>query len=146
MPPVSIRLQRVNWDVVGVGASTLCVIHCLLLPVVLAFAPTLAHFVPGNEAVHLSLAYLLTGVGILAFRAGYRVHREKFVLVLLMVGIAAVTVGAYAGSLLPSHSWEVAITFTGSAFLIVAHRLNRTLCQSCKTCVETGHKHKSFIS
>lgn len=44
MPPVSIRLQRVNWDAGGVGTSTLGVIHCLLLPVVLAFAPTLAHF------------------------------------------------------------------------------------------------------
>jgi len=95
MPPVSIRLQRVNWDAVGVGASTLCVIHCLLLPVVLAFAPTLAHFLPGNEAVRRSLAYLLTGVGILAFRAGYRVHRKKFVLVLLMAGIAAVIVGSH---------------------------------------------------
>jgi peptidoglycan/LPS O-acetylase OafA/YrhL len=145
MPSVSIRLQRVNWDAVGVGASTLCVIHCLLLPVVLAFALTLAHFLPGSEAVHRTLAYLLAGVGLLAFRAGYRVHRKKYVLALLMVGIAAVTVGAYADPLLPSHSWEVAITFMGSAFLIVAHRLNRTLCQSCKTCVETGHKHTELI-
>ena len=141
MPPVSIRLQGVNWDAVGVGTSTLCVIHCLLLPLALAFAPTLAHFLPGSEAVHRSLAYLLAGVGLLAFRAGYRVHRKKYVLALLLVGIAAVTVGAYADSLLPSHAWEVAITFTGSAFLIVAHRLNRTLCQSCKTCVETGERH-----
>jgi hypothetical protein len=50
---------------------------------------------PGNEAVRRSLAYLLTGVGILAFRAGYRVHRKKFVLVLLMAGIAAVTLGSH---------------------------------------------------
>lgn len=34
-------------------------VHCLLLPFVLAFAPTpaMAHFLPANETVHRSLAY-----------------------------------------------------------------------------------------
>jgi uncharacterized membrane protein YfcA len=125
---------KVSWDVVGIGASTLCVVHCVLLPIALAFSPTLAHILPGNETVHRTLAYLLAGVGLIAFWTGYKIHRRKLVLLLLAVGILGVTVGAYAGFLLPSHLWEVLITLSGSSFLIVAHSLNRTLCRSCRAC------------
>jgi len=127
-------LSKVNWDVIGMSASTLCVIHCVLLPFVLAFAPTLAHFVPGTEVVHRTLAYLLAAVGLIAFWAGYKVHRRRVVLLLLAIGILAITVGAYADSLLPNHTREVLITVAGSLFLIVAHSLNRTLCRSCRVC------------
>ena len=137
MPSVSNSLPKANWDAIGIGASTLCAIHCLALPFVLAFAPALAHFVPGNEVVHRTLACLLAAVGLIAFCAGYRIHRRKVVLLLLMVGIMCVTAGAYADSLLPTHAWEVFITVLGSSFLISAHYLNRTLCRSCRVCAES---------
>ena len=130
---------KVNWDVVGISASTLCVVHCVLLPMALAFSPTLAHILPGNEDVHRTLAYLLAGVGLIAFWTGYKIHRRKLVLLLLIIGVLGVTVGAYAGSLLPSHFWEILVTFVGSSFLIVAHCLNRTLCRSCRTCAEKNN-------
>jgi MerC mercury resistance protein len=142
MSSVPNSLPRVNWDAIGVGASTLCAIHCLLLPIVLAFAPTLAHFVPGTEVVHRALAFLLAAVGLIAFWAGYKVHRRKIVLLLLSVGIMGVTVGAYAGFLLPTHAWEVVITFFGSSFLIAAHCLNRTLCRSCRVCADQTDAHQ----
>jgi hypothetical protein len=50
MSSVPKSLSKVNWDNIGIAASTLCAIHCLLLPIVLAFAPTLAHFLPGLSA------------------------------------------------------------------------------------------------
>jgi uncharacterized membrane protein YfcA len=140
MSSASNGLQRVTWDTIGIGASTLCAIHCALLPFVLAFAPTVAHFLPGDEVVHRTLACLLAAVGLIAFRAGYKVHRRKIVLVLLATGIAGVTVGAYVGFLLPSHLWEVGITLVGGGFLILAHTLNRTLCRSCKICAENRSK------
>jgi uncharacterized membrane protein YfcA len=140
MSSASNGLQRVTWDAIGIGASTLCAIHCLLLPFVLAFAPTVAHFLPGDEVVHRTLACLLAAVGLIAFRSGYRIHRRKIVLVLLAAGIAGVTAGAYAGFLLPSHLWEIGITLFGGAFLISAHLLNRTLCRSCKVCAEKASK------
>ena len=109
---------RVTWDAIGIGASTLCAIHCLLLPFVLAFAPAVAHFLPGDEVVHRTLACLLAAIGLVAFRTGYKLHRKKIVIVLLAAGIAGVTVGAYAGELLPSHCWEVVVTLLGGAFLV----------------------------
>lgn len=77
MSSVPNGLLKLNWDTIGIAMSTLCVIHCMLLPVVLAFAPTLAHFLPGSETIHRALAYLLAVVGLVAFWAGYKIHRRK---------------------------------------------------------------------
>ena len=131
------RAVALNWDAIGIGASTLCMVHCLLTPLLLAFAPACAHFLPGSETVHRTLAYLLMALGLLAFRAGYRIHHKKSILTLLAAGMAGVTVGAYAN--LPSHGWEVGITFLGGSLLILAHYCNRRLChlircQDCHTC------------
>jgi MerC mercury resistance protein len=150
MSSVPNSLSRINWDIVGIGASTLCAIHCVLLPIILAFSPTLVHFIPGGEAVHRALAYLLAAVGLIAFWTGYKIHRQKLILLLLSIGILGVTVGAYADSLLPSHRWEVLITLVGSSFLLVAHWLNRTLCRSCRTCAgreatSGGHNLESKV-
>jgi MerC mercury resistance protein len=136
MSSVPNSLSRVNWDNLGIATSTLCAVHCVLLPIALAFAPTLAHFLPGSEAIHRTLAYLLAGVGLVAFWGGYKIHRRKLVLLLLSIGILGVTVGAYADFLLPTHTWEVVVTVAGSSFLIVAHYLNRTLCRSCRVCAD----------
>jgi MerC mercury resistance protein len=133
---ISTSFSRVNWDAVGVITSSVCVIHCVLFPIVLAFAPTLAHFLPGSETIHRTLAYILAAVGLVAFWAGYKVHRRKLVLLLLAIGILGVTVGAYADFLLRTHIWEVMVTMAGSFFLIAAHSLNRTLCRSCRICAD----------
>jgi hypothetical protein len=70
MPSVPNSFPQVTWDAIGIGASLLCAVHCLLLPFMLAFAPALAHFLPGDEAVHRTLACSLAAVGLVAFRAG----------------------------------------------------------------------------
>jgi hypothetical protein len=36
-------------DRIGVWTSTLCVIHCLLIPVVLSLSAVSAHFLPSEE-------------------------------------------------------------------------------------------------
>jgi len=45
-----------------------------------------------------------TGDWIGCFLGWYKVHKRKVVLLLLVIGISGVTVGAYAESLLPTHT------------------------------------------
>ena len=52
MNTTEIRQTRQRWDGIGVGASTLCLIHWVLTPVALSFAPALSQFVPGDKQVH----------------------------------------------------------------------------------------------
>ena len=119
-------------DSVGIWASTLCLIHCLLTPVVLSLSAVSAHFLPSEERTHRVLAVAIAMLGTIALVKGYRSHRKARVPLLMAAGLALIFGGAWWGDRLPSHAVEVGITFIGSGFMIAAHRLNHTFCRNCR--------------
>ena len=118
-------------DRLGICASSLCVVHCLLTPVLLSFSAVLAHMLPSEERAHRSLALLGAMLGAIALLRGFRAHRRVLVLLLMCAGLGAIGGTAWWGDCLPSHAIEVGITAVGSALMIVAHRLNHTFCKAC---------------
>lgn len=119
-------------DRLGIWASALCVVHCLLTPVVLSLSAVAAHFLPGEESTHRSLSVLVALLGTVALVRGFRVHRHPSVITIMAGGMGCVAGAAWFGNSLPSHLWEVGLTFSGSALMIWAHRLNHTFCRQCK--------------
>ena len=118
-------------DQLGIWASGFCMVHCLLTPVVLSFSAVSAHFLPSEERTHRVLAVSIAFVGALALVKGYRNHRRRYVPLLMVIGLAFISAGAWYGDHLPSHAAEVAITLIGSGFMIAAHRFNHTFCRNC---------------
>jgi hypothetical protein len=118
-------------DQIGVWTSTLCVVHCLLTPVVLSLSAVSAHFLPSEERTHRTLAVAIAALGAIALIKGYRNHRSLRVLLLMVAGLAFIFGGAFWGDLLPSHGVEVLVTLIGSGFMITAHRTNHTFCRDC---------------
>lgn len=115
-------------------ASALCAVHCLLTPLLVSFAPWVAHLLPGEERTHRTLAVLVTLLGTIALLRGYRQHRRRRVPLLLAAGLLLICGTAWFGDRLPNHTAEVLLTVLGSLALIAAHRLNHTFCRSCRTC------------
>lgn len=118
-------------DQLGIWTSTLCVLHCLLTPVLLSLSSVFAHVLPGEEFTHRVLAVLVACFGTLALFRGFRQHRRFVVFLLMLCGLGCIAGAAWLGDLLPAHGFEVAITFVGSALMIAAHRLNHTFCNHC---------------
>ena len=116
---------------IGVWTSTLCVVHCLLTPVVLSLSAVSAHFLPSEERTHRTLAVAIAVLGAIALINGYRNHRSLRVLLLMVAGLAFIFGGAFWGDHLPSHGVEVLVTLIGSGFMIAAHRTNHTFCRDC---------------
>jgi uncharacterized membrane protein YfcA len=125
------RMLAFPVDQIGIWTSTLCVIHCLLTPVLLSLSAVSAHFLPSEERTHRTLAVAIAALGAIALLKGYRKHRSSRVLVLMAVGLAFIFGGAYWGNHLPSHTVEVLVTLVGSGFMIAAHRTNHTFCRDC---------------
>ena len=123
--------RRVSLDTLGAWTSGLCVVHCLLTPVILSGSAVLAHFLPGEETMHRSLAMLVALLGCVALLTGFRKHRQGRVLGLMAAGLGFIFGGAWFGDRLPAHGWEVLVTLVGSALMITAHRMNHTFCRSC---------------
>jgi uncharacterized membrane protein YfcA len=126
------RVLAIPADRLGIWASTLCIVHCIVTPVVLSLSVVSAHFLPSEERTHRTLALLIAMLGVLALIKGYRRHRRLRVVPFMGLGLASIFAGAYFGVRLPSHGTEVVITFVGSCFMIAAHRLNHTFCNDCK--------------
>jgi len=136
---ISIAQSRQWADRLGTWTSALCLVHCLLTPALLSFSAVFAHFLPADESVHRSLAVLVALFGTIALIAGFRRHRRRAILFLMLGGLGCIAGTAWLGDKLPSHAWEVAITMIGSGLMIGAHRLNHTFCKSCEcssTCDE----------
>jgi len=69
--------HRGGWGVdrLAISASTLCLIHCLFLPVLAAFLPALAQWADTGEAFHLVMLAIAVPLSSFALIRGWRQHR-----------------------------------------------------------------------
>src|SRR5690349_18932509 len=115
-------------DNLGACVSGLCLVHCVSMPLVFAFAPTLAHLIPGDEVVHRFLAFLVVGAGLPSFVIGFRKHRRSLVLAVGSSGMGVILAALIFGDRFGSHGAEIGVTLLGSLLLSAAHVANRTFC------------------
>ncbi len=127
----TVKLARATADTIGIGLSALCLIHCLALPALLALAPAILKRLLGDETTHRGLAVAIGLTGCLAFRSGYRVHHNRWVLGLFVLGMALISSAAILRDTALSDYREIAITVCGGILLVTAHILNHSFCWSC---------------
>ncbi|MGZ3652544.1 MAG: MerC domain-containing protein [Bdellovibrionota bacterium] len=109
--------------------SMICLVHCTVLPLALALLPALSStFLPhalDNDLFHILFAFILFGVGGIAFVQGFRRHSLWVPLLAGIFGTACLFVGAFnPGSLLPDYG-EHAVTVVGTVILLFGHARNR---------------------
>jgi hypothetical protein len=119
------RQQRLL-DGLAVSASTLCLIHCLVLPVALVAIPTLAAFLAVPEAFHLWVFLFAVPTSLLAMVAGHGRHGRTRPFAQAVVGLALIGLGALA---VPEGWAETGLTVAGSLLLAWAHAANWRLVQ-----------------
>jgi len=131
------------FDRAGIFISSLCAVHCLLVPALLLLAPVVGSlsWIEGSMA-HQVLFYSVFVTGVIAIYLGYRIHSDTKPMILLAIGLAIVFVGTFLAHDLFGHWSEYVINPIGGLFLIWAHYSNHTkrhLAQhkSCNTCVHT---------
>ena len=117
-------------DNLGITISSVCAIHCVLLPAIFIITPY--SFLASHE-FHEALIYFILPCAASAFVLGCRKHGDLKVAVMGTLGVILL-----ASSLLfheifhaEEHSEElitVLITIAGSIMLILSHLRNRKLC------------------
>jgi hypothetical protein len=114
------------WDRLGISASILCILHCLLTPALVVGMPFVGHWM-AHGWFHLAIVLVVVPVAVWALWNGYRLHHKKNVLWLGGLGIAlvigAVTIGR-------SGFWlEVSMMTSAGVLLGTAHWINLSVCQ-----------------
>lgn len=136
---------RRHADLAGAATSGLCLIHCLLTPLVISVFPSLLPYLPGDAWFHRVLAVGIVLLGAAAFVPGYRIHRRKSLLALIAAGISLILIVAWTGETMDP-LLEFSLSLPGSMMLVAAHLLNRSFCRQCHSCNETAACHTTNLS
>lgn len=132
MTILGLTLSRARpWDLAGIGASLLCILHCVATPLLVIALPALEVL---ERQTHAAFALSILCIGLLAFVPGYRRHRRWRVVLLGLVGFGMLSVGVLVPEGAISETVEVAITVLGGATLITAHLRNAYFCRLCRSC------------
>jgi len=123
--------QERPWDLAGIGASLLCILHCLTAPLLVVVLPALELL---ERQTHAGFALGILCIGVLAFVPGYRRHRRWRVVLLGLVGFGMLSAGLMVPEDGMSETAEVALTALGGTALVTAHLRNAYFCLLCRAC------------
>ena len=112
-------------DGVAAALSSLCLLHCLLLPVGLGLAPVIAGLSGvhghGGAWVHWGLLALAAPVSVYALWRGMSVHGDHLPWTIAALGFALMAAGALAHDSGPA---EQILTVLGGIVVAIAHWRN----------------------
>lgn len=129
----NIRTQKIL-DRVAIGISSLCVLHCLITPVLLIAIPVLASTIVADETFHKILLVFVLPASSLALLLGCRRHKDWMVFSLGTLGLTQLALVAFFGHEILGETGETVATVVSSLVLAVSHVRNYRLCRSdgCK--------------
>lgn len=117
-------------DLVGLCGSTICALHCLLLPILLVSSTTLPTFFLNDQAFHTIILWLVLPTALTAFAMGCWKHKDIFVIFFGLLGIVGLCLSAVWLHDVLGESGERAVTLLASASLIIAHIRNWRICRA----------------
>lgn len=130
-------------DHIGITASTLCAIHCAIVPVILTFLPLAGVGFLATPVFEWSMIALALLLGVLSILLSYvRTHRRALPLLILAAGFAAVVLGH-----IYLKGWiEAVVVPLGGLTIAAAHFVNFKYAGSCKAAddhfLHFTHRHQ----
>lgn len=111
----------VGLDLMASGGAFLCLVHCLLFPVLVTVAPALARAGDWPEWFHLVALGFALPVSIWGMRRGYRRHGRIAPGIFAGLGLALLMSGL---AFHDEPAFETGLTILGSLALMLAHFRN----------------------
>src|SRR5438046_10672313 len=93
----SSRVSAFSADKLGIWASALCVVHCIVTPVLISVSAVFAHYIPGEETTHRTVAVGVAALGAIALVKGFGTHGRRRILGLMALGLGIIVAGASYG-------------------------------------------------
>jgi hypothetical protein len=111
-------------DRVAIALSTICIVHCLAMPFVIAILPIAAFTVGGDGHFHSLMLWFVVPTSVLGFGLGLRVHKRVDIVLVGLVAIAVLAAAALWGHSAWDPSVEVLVNVAASVLLAAAHWRN----------------------
>ena len=124
-------------DRAAICFSSLCILHCLLLPVLLVAYPIGILVTLSDEMVHQIMVSLALPLSLVSLYVGYGHHKRNQLIVFGGIGLVVLMLPLVVPHELISESGETWLTVAGASILCMAHVVNFRLCspdQACEKC------------
>ena len=118
-------------DRFSIGFSTLCLLHCLAVPVLVSVVPVFATFALADERFHLALVALVVPTSVIALCLGCRLHKSRRILIYGFAGVFVLVVAAILGGQHLGEIGETVLTVLGASVVALAHWFNFRACRAC---------------
>ena len=124
-----VKIQK-KLDHVAISVSALCILHCLLTPLLLIAIPVMSSTILAEELFHKLLVALVLPVSVFALFIGCRRHRDRKVLIFGSIGLFFLVMVALFGHELLGETGEKIGTVISGAILAFGHFRNYSLCRN----------------
>jgi len=121
-------------DRMAVGFSLLCLMHCLVVPLLLIILPSLATSLFASESVHLWLVYAIVPSSLFALGMGCRQHRRGLFILIGLSGLSLLILGILVEQFGWDHTLEQVFTASGAILIAFAHIFNFRACRKSANC------------
>lgn len=119
-----------RWDKAGITVSTLCFLHCLLVPISIATLPVVAVGVIEAEWIHTLFVALAVPIAMVAQSRGFSKHASPIPILVSALGLS------FLGSALLVHDihWlETGLTGIGAGMVAASHLVNHRMVSKSDT-------------
>lgn len=108
-------------DIISIGASTLCLIHCIALPLFFSTLPFFGFEILENIWLEMATMLISLFIGGFAIWKGYKhFHHKPMLPTLFLLGMLLMIIG----NLLGSELFEMVTKLVGAGFMITVHSMN----------------------
>lgn len=122
---VMIKGAKMRLDIIAMALSGLCLLHCLVTPLILMSLPIMGRYYVTHPMVHILLAAIILPVTYYSFRKLIKGTdlRSRFILVSALVGSLIISLVPIFVHVLRWNLPEVLLLILGSSLLMLAHLL-----------------------
>ena len=115
---------RINWDIMGVGTSLACAIHCALLPLFLNSLPLFGVNLIDHTGFEIAMIALAFAIGSYSLYHGWLKHHHSLLpLAIFSAGFTCLVLKQF---FVEYHTWLLIPAIT---LIITAHILNFRYCR-----------------
>lgn len=107
-------------DKAGIWMSSVCLIHCLGVPLLAILIPALENLPENDAFIHGLALLLIVPVALISFLRGYATHNKFYIPSLGALGLILLVVAF----LYEETAWHSIITSSGGTILVLGHILN----------------------
>jgi MerC mercury resistance protein len=111
-------------DGMAIGASLLCLLHCLALPLIIFMLPLVGALLSDSEWFHPTVLVFAIPTSLYALWSGFRAHCQPRSLILGVVGLSCLILGLWLEHISAA---DTVLTVAGSMLLATGHFQNLRL-------------------